>query len=219
MIDKEAIVLVTATIAPQSLSELQINVLRGAWNKQSYHQISLELNHEYSYIKDVGVQLWQMLTQELEIRVTKLNLHDVLRQYALQKRMCDRPASLPRDRIDWGEAVDVSQFCGRQAQLAMVEQWVMQDCCRLITIVGIGGIGKTMLVTQVAQQLAETEQFEVVVWRLLRQAPPFVDFLTELICAIDPDRTLSQSLDAIMRHLLIQLRSHLDGVTTPLEHL
>lgn len=154
---KEAIVLVTATIAPQSLSELQINVLRGAWNKQSYHQISLELNHEYSYIKDVGVQLWQMLTQELEIRVTKLNLQDVLRQYALQKRTCDSPASLPRDRVDWWEAVDVSQFGGRQAQLAMLEQWVMQDCCRLIAIVGIGGIGKTMLVTQVAQQLADTE--------------------------------------------------------------
>jgi hypothetical protein len=62
---QEAIVLVTATIAPQSLSELQINILRGAGNKQSYHQISLELNHEYSYIKDVGTQLWQMLTQEL----------------------------------------------------------------------------------------------------------------------------------------------------------
>ncbi|MEG4801179.1 NB-ARC domain-containing protein [Microcoleus sp. ARI1-B5] len=216
---EEAIALVTATIAPQSLSELQINVLRGAWNKQSYHQISLELNHEYSYIKDVGAQLWQMLTQELEIGVTKVNLQDVLRQYALQKRTCDRPASLPRDRVDWGEAVDVSQFCGRQAQLAMLEQWVMQDCCRLIAIVGIGGIGKTMLVTQLAQQLADTEQFEVVVWRSLRQAPSFVDFLTELTCAIDPDRSLPQSLDAMMRHLLQQLRSRrcllvLDNVET-----
>jgi hypothetical protein len=64
-----------------------------------------------------------------------------------------------------------------------------------------------MLVTQLAQQLADTEQFEVVVGRSLRQAPPFVDFLTELICAIALDRTLPQPLDAIMRHLLIQLRS------------
>jgi hypothetical protein len=55
---KEAIAPVTPTIAVQSLSELQINVLRGAENKQSYHQISLELNHQYSYIKkDVGAQL------------------------------------------------------------------------------------------------------------------------------------------------------------------
>ena len=216
---EEAIALVTATIAPQSLSELQIAVLRGAWNKQSYHQISLELNHEYSYIKDVGAQLWQLLTQELEIGVTKLNVQDVLTQYALQERTCDRPASLPRDRVDWGEAVDVSEFCGRQAQLVMLEQWVMQDCCRLIAIAGVGGIGKTMLVTQLTQQLADTEQFEVVVWRSLRQAPPFVDFITELICAIDPDRSLPQSLDAMMRHLLIQLRSRrcllvLDNVET-----
>ena len=216
---EEAIALVTAAIAPQSLSELQIAVLRGAWKKQSYHQISLELNHEYSYIKDVGAQLWQLLTQELEIGVTKLNLQDVLTQYALQKRTCDRPASLQRNHVDWGEAVDVSEFCGRKAQLAMLEQWVMQDCCRLIAIAGIGGIGKTMLVTQLAQQLADTEQFEVVVWRSLRQAPPFVDFLTELMCAIDPERTLPQSLDLMMRHLLIQLRDRrclliLDNVET-----
>ena len=216
---EEAFAFVTAAIAPQSLSELQIAVLRGAWKKQSYHQISLELNHEYSYIKDVGAQLWQLLTQELGIGVTKLNLQDVLTQYALQKRTCDRPASLPRDRVDWGEAVDVSEFCGRQAQLVMLEQWVMQDCCRLIAIAGVGGIGKTMLVTQLTQQLADTEQFEVVVWRSLRQAPPFVDFITELICAIDPDRSLPQSLDAMMRHLLIQLRSRrcllvLDNVET-----
>jgi len=42
---------------------------------------------------------------------------------------------------------------------------------------------------------------------LLRQASPFVDFLAGLIGAIAPDRTLLQPLDAIMRHLLIQLRS------------
>jgi hypothetical protein len=134
---KEAIAPITANIAAHSLSELQINVLRGAWNKQSYHQISLKLNYEYSYIKDVGAQLWQMLIQKLEIGVTKLNLQDVLRQYALQKRMCDRSAFLPRDGVDWWEAVDVSQFCGRQAQLAMLEQWVMQDCCRVIASVAI----------------------------------------------------------------------------------
>jgi len=67
------------------------------------------------------------------------------------------PCIFARDRVDWGEAVDVSQFYGRQAQLAMLEEWVMQDCCRLITIMGIGDIGKTMLVTQLAEQLGDTE--------------------------------------------------------------
>ena len=104
-------------------------------------------------------------------------------------------------------AIALARWQPRQAQLAMLKQWVMQDCCRLIAIVRIGDMGKTMLITQLAQQLADIEQFEVVGWWLLRQASPFVDFLTGLICAIAPDRTLPQSLDAIMRHLLIQLRS------------
>jgi hypothetical protein len=69
------------------------------------------------------------------------------------ERTCDRPASLPRDRVDWWEAVDVSQFCGRQAQLAMLEQWVMQDFCPLIAPVGRGGIGKTMLAEGVTREL------------------------------------------------------------------
>jgi hypothetical protein len=50
---KEAIAPVTPTIAAQSLSEPQINVLRGAEKKQSYYQISLELHHEYSYIQRI----------------------------------------------------------------------------------------------------------------------------------------------------------------------
>jgi len=77
--------------------------------------------------------------------------------------------------VDCGEAVNVSQFCGRQAQLNTLEQWVMQDRCRLVAVVGMGGIGKTMLVTQLAEQLADTNQFELVVWRSL-QARPWLIF-------------------------------------------
>jgi NB-ARC domain len=58
-----------------------------------------------------------------------------------------------------------------------------------------------------------------VVWRSLRQAPPFVDFITELMCAIAPERSQSQPLDVTMRQLLEQLRSRrcllvLDNVET-----
>lgn len=202
---EEALTIVAAALAPRSLSELQIEVFRGAWNKQAYHKISLQLNHEYSYIKDVGAELWQLLTEGLGIQVTKLNLQDALTQYAQQEQMPDRSTSPPR--VDWGEAVDVSQFCGRQVPLATLGQWVVQDRCRLIAIVGIGGIGKTMLVTQLTQRLVDANQFEVVVWRSLRQAPPLVDFLTDLMQAIEPQQSPVQP-DAMMRQLLEQLRRH-----------
>lgn len=203
---EEALAIVTAALAPRSLSELQIDVFRGAWNKQSYVKISLELNHKDGYIKDVGAELWQLLTQALGIKVTKLNVQEALAQYVQQER--NLPALPQRSRIDWGEAPDVSQFCGRQTQLATLEQWVMQDRCRLIAVVGMGGIGKTLLVTQLTQKLADTEQFEIVLWRSLRQAPPVLDLLGELLGAIAPGEPPPLQLDGAMRQLLEQLRRH-----------
>lgn len=109
---------------------------------------------------DVGAELWHLISQACGIQVTKPNLREALAQYAQQVQMHNPPASPKRNRVDWGEAVDVSRFCGRQAQLDRLERWVTQDRCRLVAIVGMGGIGKTMFVTQLAQQLVDTGQFD-----------------------------------------------------------
>lgn len=201
---EDALKLVTAALAPRSLSKLQTDVFRGAWNNHSYLKIALEVNHRDSYIKDIGSELWQLLSQALGIKVTKLNLREVLTHY-IQMQQMHRPA-LPHQRVDWGEAPDVSQLCGRAAQLTKLEEWVMQDRCRMLAIVGMGGIGKTTIVTQLTQQLVDTEQFEVVVWRSLRQAPPLQELLIDLMSAIAPEQSLPLRLDAMMRLLLEQLR-------------
>lgn len=203
---EDALDIVKAVLAPRSLSKLQIDVFRGTWSDYSYVKIALKLKHEYSYIKDIGSELWQLLSQELGIKVTKLNLRDALMQYIQLQQMRDCPV-LSHQRVDWGEAPDVSQFCGRAAQLAKLEGWVIQERCRMLAIVGMGGIGKTRLATRLAQQLVDTEQFEVVVWRSLKQAPPLRELLTDLMNTIAPEQSLPLRLDAMMRQLLKQLRS------------
>lgn len=44
---------------------------------------------------------------------------------------------------DWGNAPDVSTFFGRETELETLKTWILQERCRLIAILGIGGIGKT----------------------------------------------------------------------------
>ncbi|BAZ10952.1 WD-repeat protein [Calothrix sp. NIES-4071] len=64
------------------------------------------------------------------------------------------PNILPNEcHVDWGEAVDVSVFYGRAQELATLEEWIINDNCRLIVLLGMGGIGKTSLSVKLAQKL------------------------------------------------------------------
>jgi hypothetical protein len=79
---------------------------------------------------------------------------------------------------DWGEAPDVSTFYGRTTELTTLRQWILQDNCRLVGIIGIGGIGKTALSVKLAEQVQD--HFTYVIWRSLRNAPPIETLLGDL---------------------------------------
>lgn len=90
-------------------------------------------------------------------------------------------------RSCWGEAVDVSVFYGRTEELVTLEQWILKDHCRLIALLGMGGIGKTYLSVKLTEQIEA--QFEYVIWRSLRSAPLVEDILTDFIKFLSAQET------------------------------
>jgi len=108
----------------------------------------------------------QTITPEIQQPKTKLIEHEKQQTLARQ---------------DWGEVrdLDISVFYGRIDELKRLEQWIVTDKCRLITVLGMGGIGKTTLTVKLAKSISD--QFQYVIWRSLSEAPPVQKILTDSI--------------------------------------
>ncbi|WP_073630478.1 NB-ARC domain-containing protein [Scytonema sp. HK-05] len=127
------------------------------------------------------------------------------------QKVLETPSSSPHSPhplTDWGEAVDVSFFCGRTEELATLQQWIDNERCRLVALRGSGGIGKTTLATKLAQQIQD--QFEFVVWRSLRNAPPLTELLDDLLKFLFPQQTtqLPETEAGKLSKLMEHLRQH-----------
>jgi WD40 repeat protein/transcriptional regulator with XRE-family HTH domain len=118
----------------------------------------------------------------------------------------ETPQGLVRHgRNDWEEAVAVPALHGRAAELALLERTITDDGCRLIAVLGIGGVGKTALVTTLAHRLAPA--FDHVFWRSLWNAPPLDQLLGECIRSIGgATHPLPADLDGRLMQVLALLR-------------
>ncbi len=109
---------------------------------------------------------------------------------------------------DWGEAPDTAFFLGRDTARSTLLTWIVDERCRVVGIIGMGGIGKTMLAAKIAKELAH--EFEYIFWRSLVNAPPPEMLLADCIRFLsDQQQTPSaEPLDQQRLSLLAYLRKY-----------
>jgi len=115
------------------------------------------------------------------------------------------PAAFPR--VDWVGALDVSRFTGREAELAELSHWVVHEQCRLIAVLGMGGIGKSALVSLLGKQLAP--RFEAVLWRSVRDASPCEELVADCLIFFSetPPADFPSSLEQRINQLVTRLQA------------
>lgn len=155
------------------------------WNRWEKEKNFKQFDIEWERIRsEKSKQQEEMLRETLALETPLLNYEPLARQ-------------------DWGEAPDVSVFFGRTQELVTLEKWILEDRCRLIAIVGMGGIGKTSLPlklgkggigkTDLSLKLAQgiTEEFDYLIWRNLKNSPPLKEILSDLIKILSNQREIN----------------------------
>lgn len=123
------------------------------------------------------------------------------------------PSLSPTTTVHWGTAPDVSVFYDRATELATLTRWIAEERCRLVSLVGMEGIGKTWLTAKLAEQIQP--EFETVIYHSLQpiksglnSIPSVDDFLDDLIGYFIPrsETHLPENIHGKILFLLDRLR-------------
>ncbi|WP_233258575.1 AAA family ATPase [[Phormidium] sp. ETS-05] len=231
---KEILKLADALILAKTgkhLDYLQEAILRGTVQGQTYKQIAEETYMSEGHVKDVGSELWKIFSERLGIDITKSNFRAILNSDNIYNiylpSICrdgitinniniypaapaNPPSNTPQEtpkqlHLELGDAPEISNFYGRQLELATLQHWITDVCCRLITLLGISGMGKTALAIRLIESIKSP--FDYIIYRRLRFSPTLEATLTNLL-PIFSDKDPPQSQEAQLSQLLKYLRQY-----------
>ena len=94
------------------------------------------------------------------------------------------PPPAPNRRVDWGGALAIPNFYGREWELVQLTEWILRERCRVVGVLGLGGIGKSALSVSLMHQIAA--RFDVVIWRSLRDSPACEALIADCLRVITP---------------------------------
>ena len=103
-------------------------------------------------------------------------------------------------RVDWEEPIDVSVFYGRTKELTDLENLILKN--RLAVLTGMGGIGKTALVSKVwEKQIKGKGEFDYVIQRSLRTSPLLSELLKDIVEFLSDGEQQEGGISQLMEYL------------------
>ena len=115
------------------------------------------------------------------------------------------------------DGLDLSNFKGRKTELAELEGWVTNEHCRVVSLFGIGGVGKTMLLASLTRNLKGCFDFSL--WQSLHNPPAVEELLGDWLESLGQasELSLAHSFEARLNLLLNCLQNSrgllvLDGI-------
>ncbi len=160
----------------------------------------------------VSIGTWKRFLQGKSVKplyfkafcqVLKLNWEDIVdTEDELQSAKYEESSHIQHD---WNGAPDVSIFYDRSIERNQLKQWLTNDKCRLVTILAMGGVGKTALAVKLAQEVSG--EFDHIIWRSLREAPTVEKIIADVVQflsqqqEIDLPESLGEKITRLIHYL------------------
>jgi ABC-type cobalamin/Fe3+-siderophores transport system ATPase subunit len=203
------------------LDDLQKAVIVGTWERQTYEDIAQQYRFNKNYVGDVGAGLWQLLSEVLDEEVKKSNFRSTLERLRLANspiiiqnhsknnnsfNVCNYPyQNLNKHQQnsqslifhDLTFAPQIIHFYNRKTELENLSNWILNQNIRLISVLGLSGIGKTTLVKKIVD--LNLEKFEIIIWKNLKFPNTLESLLNEILttCHQEPQDNISDKIKQV----------------------
>lgn len=209
------------------LNDLEKAVVQGLWQGKSYSQIADECGYDKNYIGDVSRQLFKDLSEQLDEKITRANFC-----WTIERVINSQFVGLVNSNITWcaphpqpnpnpsiadeeetnkktgyrdlAIAPSIAHFCDRTTELQTLSDWVVAQNTRLISVLGLPGIGKTTLVKRFLD--LNLEAFDVVVWKSLKFSRCLDSTVADILTATNFDNIITENTFTRFFNLLRQQR-------------
>ena len=206
------------------LDNVQRAVVKGAYEGDTYNEIGEKNHFNKSHVGEIGGDLWKLLSEALGEDIKKTNfrstferLQITLSPITIQKDNKQnnnnnnfyfglQPSNQSNnqenttnnqsksDYNDLSLAPKIIKFYNRESELKTLTNWMFNQNIRLISVLGLSGIGKTALIRRFID--LNLEQFELIIWRSWK-FPKSLDLLVNdllKVCQQEAEETLDDKL-------------------------
>ncbi|RCJ31921.1 hypothetical protein A6769_29315 [Nostoc punctiforme NIES-2108] len=189
-------------------------IIKGSWGGKDYTDIARESEYNTYYLQQkVGPRLWLMLSEALGgVKVKKTHFKEILLKQIKKHYVQLEASKLNSDSLVgktkfYGEFPKLKSFCGREEDLNCLKNQIRLFNQRCITLIGVGGIGKTYFAAKLVEEIIfENPSFyDYVVWKEADSCSSIEQLINELIEVLNIEKGTNKSLDykisLISKHL------------------
>jgi len=230
------------------LDDIQKAVVEGTLQRQTYDDIAQKCHVTKNHVGDVGAELWKLVSEALGEDIKKTNFCSTFERLDISlSQSSQNICNVGNSQCNFGSQIlynstqnnqensannksksvyhdltlapQIINFYNRETELKTISNWIFKQNSRLISILGLSGIGKTALVKRFID--LNLDEFEVIIWRSLKYPKPLELLIKNLLNIIKPedkqtiDDQVKQLLDIFINKKCLIILDDVQNIFTP----